>query len=1131
MLVLYLFKKIRFLDLLFSKTKTYFFPFPFLHAAKNHGNSTKTTPSGSHETGSVQRNELVHVSENEESSSSSREAIPSSTGECSLNKENGRDDLGDCRTEQPEVNFSNGVSSTTKQPEDANFSDKVPSSINLSNEVSSLMKHFEDVNISDEGSSSKVQPEEVNFSNEVSSPMEQPEDANISDEGSSSKVQPEDVNFSNEVSSPMEQPEDVNISNEGSSSNVHPEDVNSSNEVSSPMEQQPEDVNVSNEGSSSNVQPKDVNFSNEVSSPMEQQPEDVNISNEGSSSNVQPEDVNISNEVSSPTEQQPEDVNISNEGSSPNVQPEDANFSNEVSSPMEQPEDVNISNEGSSSNVQPEDINISNEGSSSNVRPEDVNFSNEVSALVEQPEDVNFSNQVSSLMEQPADVFSNEVSLPREQPEDVNFSNEAVSSVEQPEDVDYLDGVLSPKEQSEDVDFLDEVSSPKEQPKDINFSNEVSSSKQQPDNLNFLNEVSLSTEKPEDVSFLNEVSSSTELMCHENEEPQPIVGANTVYEDDEGGFYSRSLSSDSLLASRERSSEVTAQRLTGECMKQDTPMSHSNEQPEQSDDDVLHGYMYRSPTARSFYGYDGSVSSYDGTDDQVLDRSLHQPNRTFKAREFVGPEERSRGKFLVNSNLEMQRQTRNASSILSGKEHYPKKYGKWNRDDFPESTRYDQPVRNWMRLERGEFPSRLPFYGRDFPAGYENDIPSSPGHPDYQHSSSFHSPDMPERHEQERIKLLKMLCELQDQINKKHNGRDPTRVGWKGKHIAKSYNHEASEEEIFNDLNYPRYPDQYRTGRNWPQHRKFSRMAFSGEAPNSRRQADYSCLHCCPQDRWYSAQLRPPVPCCENGLHGARPGHRCYHHCTSTHSSPLQCMDSEIPIWTHGAKSEDQGHKNHEAKLYWKEKPHQVKRHIQPIAGGAPFLTCYHCSHLLQLPADFLLFKRRCHGLRCGACYELLKFSVENRTHIVQYTPNAVDPRPPPPSEVDDVSRTLNSVGLPSTALVSDCSPAYPVSCSDDYGLSFCKSFSTEGETAFITPPFGPMGERNKKLILKKSQNKYKEPVETYKSIGSSSNMSKPEKSSTEIEELPPTAGSPLYRLMDYSSPSAMIYGSGMDTD
>lgn len=55
--------------------------------AKNHGNSTKTTPSGSHETGSVQRNELVHVSENEESSSSSREAIPSSRGECSLNKE------------------------------------------------------------------------------------------------------------------------------------------------------------------------------------------------------------------------------------------------------------------------------------------------------------------------------------------------------------------------------------------------------------------------------------------------------------------------------------------------------------------------------------------------------------------------------------------------------------------------------------------------------------------------------------------------------------------------------------------------------------------------------------------------------------------------------------------------------------------------------------------------------------------------------------------------------------------------------------------------------------------------------------------------------------------------------------
>ena len=1141
----------------------------------------------------------MHASEDNKSTSSGEGVIPSSTGECSLDKKDERDDLGDCCTEQPEVKLSNGVSSTTKQAEDVNLSDKLPSSMeqpedkNLSNEVSSPMKHCDDVNISDERSSYKVQPEvklsngvssttkqaedvnlsdkvpssmeqpeDKNLSNEVSSPMKHCDDVNISDERSSYKVQPEDVNSSNEVSLSMEHTEDVNISNEGSSSIVQCEDVNSSNEVSSPTEhpedvnfssevsspmEQPGDMSISNEGSSSMEHPEDVNSSNEVSLSMEHT-EDVNISNEGSSSIVQCEDVNSSNEVSSPTEH-PEDVNFSSEVSSPMEQPGDMSISNEGSSSMEHPEDVNSSNEVSLSMEHTEDVNISNEGSSSNVRPDDVKFSSEVSSSLEKPEDVSFSK--------PEDVFSNEVSSPTEQPETVNFSNEVSLSLEQPVDVEYSDEVPSTKEQSEDVDFSDEVLSPKEPPEDKNISNEVSSSKQQqPTNVNFLNEVSSSTEKPEDVSYLNEVSLSTELTCHENEEPRPIVGTNSVDEDDEGGCHSRSLSSDSLLASREKNSEITVQRLTGECMKQGTPISCSNEKPEKSEDDVLHGfervrsvdtlestevvnpsselsdtlrYMYRSPTSRSFYGYDGSVSSYDGTDDQVLDQPRHQPNRTFKARKFVGPEERSRGNFLVNGNLEMQSQVRNPSSILSGKERYPERYSKWNRDDFLESTNYDQLVRNW-RSERGEFPSRSPFYGRDFPAGYENDDPLSPGHPNYQCSSSFHSPNKPEFHEHERIKLLKIMCELQDEIARTNNVGGPTRAGWKGKHIAWSYNHEASEEEIFNDLNYPRYPDQYRTGRNWSQQRKFSRMALSGEAPNSRLHADYSCLHCCPQDRWYSAQLPPPVPSCKNELHGAHPTHRCYHHRTSTHSSPLQCMDSEmIPKWIHGAKSEDQGRKNHEAKLYRKEKLNQVKRHMQPIAGGAPFLTCYHCSHLLQLPADFLLFKRRCHRLRCGACYELLKFSVEDRTHIVRYTPNAVNP--PPPSEVDDNSRILYSAGLASTALANERSSADPVSCSDDYGLSFCKSFSTEGEPAFTTSPFEPKKERNKKLSLKRSLNKHKKPVETNKSIGPSSNLSNPAKSSTEIEELSPTTGSPLFRLMDYSSPNALIYGCAMDSD
>ncbi|XP_054793930.1 uncharacterized protein LOC129299488 isoform X2 [Prosopis cineraria] len=58
------------------------------------------------------------------------------------------------------------------------------------------------------------------------------------------------------------------------------------------------------------------------------------------------------------------------------------------------------------------------------------------------------------------------------------------------------------------------------------------------------------------------------------------------------------------------------------------------------------------------------------------------------------------------------------------------------------------------------------------------------------------------------------------------------------------------------------------------------------------------------------------------------------------------------------------------------------------VAGGAPFITCRNCFKLLQLPADFLLFKRVCHQLKCGHCSEILKFSLQDRSHIVSYDPS-----------------------------------------------------------------------------------------------------------------------------------------------
>ncbi|KAL0929031.1 hypothetical protein M5K25_000971 [Dendrobium thyrsiflorum] len=56
-------------------------------------------------------------------------------------------------------------------------------------------------------------------------------------------------------------------------------------------------------------------------------------------------------------------------------------------------------------------------------------------------------------------------------------------------------------------------------------------------------------------------------------------------------------------------------------------------------------------------------------------------------------------------------------------------------------------------------------------------------------------------------------------------------------------------------------------------------------------------------------------------------------------------------------------------------------RHCRPISGGAPFVICYKCYKLLQLPVDFLVSMKRIHKLRCGSCSEVLVYSFRPRSH------------------------------------------------------------------------------------------------------------------------------------------------------
>lgn len=80
-------------------------------------------------------------------------------------------------------------------------------------------------------------------------------------------------------------------------------------------------------------------------------------------------------------------------------------------------------------------------------------------------------------------------------------------------------------------------------------------------------------------------------------------------------------------------------------------------------------------------------------------------------------------------------------------------------------------------------------------------------------------------------------------------------------------------------------------------------------------------------------------------------------------------------------------------------RPQNVIHLCRPVSGGAPFVICYKCFRLLQLPVDFLVTPKRVNKLRCGACSQVLKYIFRPRSQSMPQTP-AEDQHPP--SEEND---------------------------------------------------------------------------------------------------------------------------------
>ncbi|GFY83538.1 hypothetical protein Acr_03g0003120 [Actinidia rufa] len=379
-----------------------------------------------------------------------------------------------------------------------------------------------------------------------------------------------------------------------------------------------------------------------------------------------------------------------------------------------------------------------------------------------------------------------------------------------------------------------------------------------------------------------EVPSSTELTGPEIEESFPEVDENI-----KSSIFGSSRV-ENLLAARPKDSIITAQGPLGESILTETCTSLHSDQLEQPQKRSLAGFdrvnsidtsgtiilansgsefsitlrdMHKFATTRSNHAYDGSVSSYNGTDDQVPDQYRHLWKRKWKAAE--------------------------SSS-------------KWHQDEFLGPTSHGHTARSRMRFESGECRSRVPFYSR---VGYEKGGPSN-----YEREP-FRSSTKPKNPGEGNLELLKMVFELQDQINRTRmsKGNGNGRFPGTDKHIPSYYDH------------------------------------------------------------WHSSAPLPPYIFYNESQYTAHPCQRHYNLHRYSPSSPQHHTSSEFSSQSCGENSGDRWHKDREVKKYPRERNY-LKKHVRPLAIGAPFLVCYHCSeYVLKLPEDFLLFRRKCQKLKCSS--------------------------------------------------------------------------------------------------------------------------------------------------------------------
>ncbi|XP_022993010.1 protein ENHANCED DISEASE RESISTANCE 4-like isoform X2 [Cucurbita maxima] len=496
--------------------------------------------------------------------------------------------------------------------------------------------------------------------------------------------------------------------------------------------------------------------------------------------------------------------------------------------------------------------------------------------------------------------------------------------------------------------------------------------------------------------------------------------------------------------------------------------------------------MVKSLTTKSYF-------AYDGMDDRFSDRHRRSLKNTHEAVNFLSTVEGPRRQESLMKNNAVVRdsdipiEAGSSQEILPHEKHYDIAYLERNQNDMLQHRRHGISMQSRSRLRREKYQSKSSLLRSNLEGDRENGSASNSTingpHDSRMHSSeNFVDPD------EEKVRLLRMVYELQDQLEKSCNlntntgGRVSTGSVQKDTWAPMYNNQQISQEESWHESEHPYYFRRSGPQTNYPGQHSLSRMTSAAKAVSGPQNNCFS-MEQFPDNIPPLMQRRSSEVWHNRGARMAHMDHDYYSQYNSCASSPQHFHCTQLPARGIQMQSDQSSHGNLEMN-YLREKRHLAKHHLRPMAGGAPFITCYHCLKLLQIPAEFLLVKRPCNRLKCGHCSKVLEFSLWNRTHIVPYIQNVAEP---PPYEAEE---------------------------HNDYALTIGNRGSREIDDSIVLPHSSHRG-MEKELSSKWSSNKFESLKKSYQSGDPSSKVGK----------LSTESVSPLHRLMGYSSPSQVFRG------